>query len=140
MYDRIKASMEGSPLVNLASFIIILAGVIYAKSIITPILLALFISIICAQPISWLEKKKIPRGFALIIVLLGMIIIFSGFAFVIGEAISSFSSNLSEYEASLTNISNDYIRSLNDRGFKIPFDQLSNLFQPGKILEYTASV
>ena len=132
--------MEGSPLVNLASFIIILAGVIYAKSIITPILLALFISIICAQPISWLEKKKIPRGFALIIVLLGMIIIFSGFAFVIGEAISSFSSNLSEYEASLTNISNDYIRSLNDRGFKIPFDQLSNLFQPGKILEYTASV
>jgi predicted PurR-regulated permease PerM len=114
--------------------------VIYAKSVITPILLALFISIICAQPISWLEKKRIPRGVALIIVLLGMIILFSGFAFVIGGAISSFSDNLPKYEASLTTISNDFIGSLNDSGFKIQPDQLSNLIQPGKILEYTASV
>ena len=83
MYDRIKDSIEGSLIVNLAALTIILAGVIYAKAIIAPVLLALFISIICAQPISWLEKKKIPRGIALIIVLLGMIVLFSGFAFVI---------------------------------------------------------
>ena len=40
---------------------------IYAKSIITPFLLALFISIICAQPISWLEKKRIPRWLAILL-------------------------------------------------------------------------
>lgn len=76
MYDRIKGSMDGSIVVNLAAFVIIIAGVVYAKSIITPILLAVFISIICAQPISWLEKKNIPRGVALVIVLMGMIILF----------------------------------------------------------------
>jgi AI-2 transport protein TqsA len=140
MYNRIKGSMDGSPLVNLAAFIIILAGVMYAKSILTPILLALFVSIICAQPISWLEKKKVPRGVALIIVLLGMIILFMAFGFVIGGAISSFSGNLSKYEASLTTISHDFIDSMNDRGWKIQSDQLSNLIQPGKILEYTATV
>jgi predicted PurR-regulated permease PerM len=140
MYNRIKSSLEGSLIVNLAALIIILAGVIYAKAIIAPILLALFISIICAQPISWLEKKRIPRWIALIIVLLGMIVLFSGFAFVIGGTISSFSGNLSKYEASLTTMNNDFIGSLNEQGLKIQSDQLSNLIQPAKILEYTASV
>ena len=140
MYNKIKGSMDGSIVVNLAAFIIIIAGVVYAKSIITPILLAVFISIICAQPISWLEKRKIPRSVALIIVLLGMIILFSGFGFVIGGAISSFSGNLSKYTDSLTTISNDFVASMNDRGWNIKSSQLSNLIQPGKILEYTASV
>src|SRR5664279_447665 len=140
MYNRLKGSIEGSMVVNLAAFIIILAGVIYAKSIITPFLLALFISIICAQPISWLEKKKIPRGFALIIVLLGMIILFSGFALVIVGTISSFSGNLSKYETSLTEINDGFIDGLNGMGLKINSDQISNLVQPAKILEYTASV
>ncbi|MBK6283683.1 MAG: AI-2E family transporter [Draconibacterium sp.] len=58
--------------------VIIFAGVIYAKVIIAPILLALFISIICIQPISWLEKKRIPKWIAIMIVILGLILIFSG--------------------------------------------------------------
>src|SRR5664279_1530018 len=102
MYNKIIGSVEGSPLVNIAALIIIFAGVIYAKSIITPFLLALFISIICAQPISWLEKKRMPRWIALIIVILGLILLFSGFSFLIGGTLSSFSSNVSKYESSLT--------------------------------------
>ncbi len=90
MNKKIIGSMEDSPIVNIAALIIIFAGVIYAKSIITPFLLALFISIICAQPISWLEKKRMPRWLALIIVILGMFVLFSGFAFLIGEYIIIF--------------------------------------------------
>jgi len=83
MDKRLIGSGDGSPVVKIAALIIIIAGVIYAKSIITPFLLALFISIICAQPISWLEKKRIPRWIALISVILAMVILFSAFAFVI---------------------------------------------------------
>ena len=130
---------EGSPIVNIAALIIIFAGVIYAKSIITPFLLALFISIICAQPISWLEKNRIPRWLALIIVILGLIVLFSGFTFMIGGTVSSFSGNLSKYESTLTTISNSFIQYLNEQGLKIPKNEISNLVQPAKILEYTAS-
>ena len=139
MNNKIIGSMEGSPVVNIAALIIIIAGVIYAKSIITPFLLALFISIICAQPISWLEKKRIPRWIALIIVVLGIVVLFSSFAFLIGGTLSSFSGNLSKYESTLTTIINSFIQSLNEKGLNIPQDQVSNLVQPAKILEYTAS-
>lgn len=131
--------MEGSPLVNIAALIIIFAGVIYAKSILAPFLLALFISIICVQPISWLEKNRIPRSLALIIVILGLIVLISGFTLLIGGSISSFSGNLSKYESTLTDISNSFIQYLNDNGIKVPHDQLSNLIKPAKILEYTAT-
>jgi predicted PurR-regulated permease PerM len=139
MNNKSIGSMEVSPIVNIAALIIIFAGVIYAKSIITPFLLALFISIICAQPVSWLEKKRIPRWLALIIVILGLIVLFSGFTFLIGGTLSSFSSNLSKYESTLTTINNSFIQFLNDKGLKIPQDQIIKLIQPAKILEFTAS-
>jgi AI-2 transport protein TqsA len=140
MNSKINGLTGNSSLVNVAALVIIIAGVIYAKSIITPILLALFISIICAQPISWLEKKNVPRWLALIIVIFGLIFLFTGFAFLIGGTVSSFSGNLSKYESSLSEISKSFLEYLKDNGIKIPADQLTNLIQPAKILEYTASV
>jgi predicted PurR-regulated permease PerM len=139
MVNKIIRSIEGSSLVNAAALIIIFAGVIYAKSIVTPFLLALFISIICAQPISWLEKKRIPRWLALVIVMLGSFILFSGFAFLFGDTLSSFSGNLSKYESTLATISNSFIQYLNEKGLNIHQDQISTLVQPAKILEFTAS-
>ena len=94
MNNKITGSIKGFPLVNIAALIIIFAGVIYAKSIVTPFLLALFISIICAQPVTWLEKKRLPRWAALIIVIFGMIVLFSGFAYLIGGTLSSVRFNL----------------------------------------------
>jgi predicted PurR-regulated permease PerM len=131
--------MEGSPVIKLAALIIIIAGVIYAKSIIVPFILALFISIICAQPITWLEKKKIPKWLALIIVISGLILLFSGFSIFIGGTLASFSSNVSEYKSTLKTIIISFIQCLNEQGLNIPQDQVSNLVQPEKILEFTAS-
>lgn len=138
MNNKSIVSFTGSPVINVAALIIIMAGMIFAKTIITPFLLALFISIVCAQPISWLEKKRIPGWLALIIVILGLIILFSGFAFLIGGTVSSFSSNVSKYEATLTAISNTFIRFLNEKGLKISPAEVSNYIQPARILEYTA--
>jgi AI-2 transport protein TqsA len=70
---------------------------------------------------------------------MGLIVLFSGFTFMIGGTLSSFSGNLSSYESTLTTISNSFIQFLNEKGLRIPKDQISNLVQPAKILEFTAS-
>lgn len=131
-------STEDSPLIKLAALIIIFAGAIYAKSIIAPFLLALFISIICMQPIYWLEKKRIPKWLAIIIVIVGLILLFLGFSALIGGTLSFFLSNVSKYESTITTISKSVIQFLNDKGLKIPEDQLSTLIKPEKILEFTS--
>ena len=134
------AVTSSSPVIKFAALIVIFAGVVYVRSIITPFLLALFISIICEQPISWLEKKKIPRWLALIVVLLGLISLFFGLTFVIGGTLASFSSNVSKYESTLATISKSFIQFLNEKGIDIPKDQASNIVQPMKVLEFTASI
>jgi predicted PurR-regulated permease PerM len=133
-------SNESSSLVKVAALIIIFAGVIYAKSFITPLLLAVFISILCAKPISWLEKKRIPKWISLIIVMFTLVLLFSGFSFLIGGTISSFSNNVSKYGSSLTAIINSFIQLLNEHGLNIAKDQVPTLIQPARILEFTASV
>lgn len=132
-------SNKSSSVVNFAAIIIIMAAVIYAKSIITPLLLALFISIICVQPISWLEKKGAPKWLALITVILGLILLFTGFSILIGGTVSSFSSNVSKYGSTLTAIFDSFIQFLHENGINIPKEQLSALIQPGRILEFTAT-
>lgn len=131
-------SIESSPLLKLAALVIIFAGVIYAKVIIAPILLALFISIICIQPISWLEKKRIPKWIAIIIVILGLFLIFFGFTSLMGGTLSFFLGNVSKYESTITAISITTIQLLNENGFNIPEDQITKLIQPEKIQEFTS--
>ncbi|MCX6231243.1 MAG: AI-2E family transporter [Bacteroidetes bacterium] len=127
-----------SPIIIIAALIIIFAGVLFAKAIINPFLIALFVSIICAQPISFLQKKKFPKWLALLIVILSLILLFSGFTFLIGGTLSSFSGNVSKYTTALKTISNTFIQYLNANGIKIPQDQMLTVFQPEKILEFTA--
>jgi predicted PurR-regulated permease PerM len=137
MNRKITGSLDGLPLVNIAALVIIFAGVVYAKAIITPILLAFFISIICVQPISWLEKKGTPPGIALLIVMVGLLLFFSGFSLLLGGAISSFTGNLSKYQSALVNMSDSFIKYLNEKGLNVSTDEITNLIHPEKVLEYT---
>ena len=68
-----------------------------------------------------------------------MFVLFSGFAFLIGNTLSSFSGNLSKYESTLTTISNSFIQFLNEKGLNINQEKISALVQPAKILELTAN-
>jgi AI-2 transport protein TqsA len=136
MNDSIQK--QSLTVLKFAAFIIIIAGIIFAKSIIVPFLMSLFISIICAQPVSWLVKKKVPKGVAVLIVLIGILAIFFGFGYMIGGAVSSFTSNAPKYSASLNTISDSFIHFLNGHGIEVSGQHFSKLFEPSMILNFTA--
>lgn len=120
-----------------AGIIIIIAAMYFARSIIMPVLLALFITIICAQPILWLEKKKVPQGLAVIIVLIGILSIFFGLGYLIGNGISTFTADTSSYETKLKSIVDSFVKFLNDYGINITKDQFPNLTDPARIIKYS---
>ncbi len=47
-------------LIHLAAFVVVVAGIMAAKSILMPFLLASFLAIICAPPLYWLRSKGFP--------------------------------------------------------------------------------
>jgi AI-2 transport protein TqsA len=124
-------------IIKVAGLVIITAGVIYAKEIIAPFLIALFISIITAQPILWLEKRKVPRVVAVILALIGVLAIFFGIGYLLGNALTSFIKNAPVYEASLKVITDSFINFLNNNGFDVSRDVFPDIFDPTKIFRFT---
>ncbi len=50
-----------------AAFVVILAGLRAVSHIVTPILLAAFLAIICAAPLSWAKQRHIPGSLAILV-------------------------------------------------------------------------
>ncbi len=122
----------------LAATIVIIAGIMASTDIVLPILLALFLSIICIQPISFLEKRKIPYGVSMLIVLAGLGIVFIILGGIIGNSLSGFLNDAPIYEDKLRQTAMDIIDTLNEYGASINTEQLVDFIDPGQVLSFTA--
>jgi len=127
-------------IVNFAAFIIVIAGIMYGASIVTPLLMALFISIICAQPIMWLQKRKVPQVIAITLVFMLIVVVFIGFGKLISTSLSSFSENISVYEKNLDEIAGSILNFIESKGLHISSDKMGDMFAPSKIMRLTAGI
>ena len=127
-------------MVILASFVIIVAGMKAAESIIVPFLLALFIAIIALPPLLWLQQKRVPIVLALTIVILIFLAFIFLIGFLIGTSITDFTANLPLYEQKLQNQTQALISWLVERKFIEPDFQISNAFKPAVILDIAGNV
>jgi AI-2 transport protein TqsA len=122
-------------LVILASFVIIVAGMKAAESIIVPFLLAVFISIVTSPPFFWLQKKGIPKGIALLFVILFFLLVISSIGVLIGASVTDFTTKLPFYEAKLQDQTQAIITWLTEKRFIEPDFQLSKAFNPASVLQ-----
>ena len=135
MTDRENSSSKTFQLMLiLASFVIIVAGMKAAESIIVPFLLALFIAIIALPPFVWLQQKKVPKVIALLIIILCFLAFIFLIGLLIGTSINDFSSTLPLYQQKLQNQTQVLISWLIEKEFIEPDFQISNAFKPGVIL------
>ncbi len=123
----------------IASIIIIIAGIVFAKSVILPFILSVFISVICMQPISWLEKRKVPYSLAIFIVLLAVVSVLLLLGGILGNSITNFMREVPKYEQNLQQIFSGVFEHLNALGVKIDSPQLLDLIDPGRIISFTTS-
>ncbi len=128
----------GFGIVTIASVVIILAGVKSASVIIVPFLLALFISVTISPFYLWLQSKGLPQGFALaatIVVLFGVI---GTLIMFLGSSIQNFTHNAPVYEQKLRSDLVHYLLALENKGIKIPKDDIIQMFATDSVIEYIA--
>ncbi|MGV6989568.1 AI-2E family transporter [Testudinibacter sp. P80/BLE/0925] len=85
-----------------AAVIIILAGVKAAADIIAPLLLALFISIICSPLVGKMMHYKVPQWLAITLLLCFIFMIFSVFGTLVGASVNEFTASMPQYKELLT--------------------------------------
>ena len=127
-------------MVSLAAFIVVIAGTMASVSVITPVLLALFISIISVQPVLWLHKRKVNHTLAVFIVIIGVMGLFVGFGAVLGNSVNNFVKDAPHYANQLRDMGEGIVQFLNAKGLNISQDNWDGNIDPGQVLNYTANL
>ena len=102
MDDNVKQPAKAPGLLILASFIIVVAGMRAASSILVPFFLAVFIAVICAPPMFWLQRKGVPKVLALLLILVAILFVGLLFGALIGPSLNHFLSSLPDYQERLS--------------------------------------
>jgi predicted PurR-regulated permease PerM len=125
---------------GIAAFVIILAGMKQAQSFLTPFLMALFIAIICAQPILWLKKKNVSSGLAVLIVIVGLLAVYTGLNWLVGSSLSLFIRDASKYSENLKELTESAGGFFSKRGINIAVFGGAGSMDPAKVMEHTRTV
>ena len=125
---------------GLASFIIIVAGMKAATTIIVPFLLSAFIAILCAPAINALKSKGLPMWLALTVVVFTVALTGTIIISILGSSIQSFSSQLPEYQAKLQAEVGKLSSWLSARGFSWYDGELREYVNPGTALGFVGRV
>ncbi|MGS0729426.1 AI-2E family transporter, partial [Shewanella sp. 0m-11] len=77
-----------------AFIVVILAGIKAASPIVVPFVLSVFIAVICNPMISWMTRHRTPRGLAVLLLMVFIVLMGLWLASVVGTSINEFSKQL----------------------------------------------
>ena len=140
MDGHVKHAAKAPALLILASFIVVVAGMKAASSILVPFFLAVFIAVICTPPLFWLQRKGVPKVFALVIMLLAILLIGILFGALIGPPLSDFLKSLPDYQDQLTVHINSLIRWLRENGINVPAKEVPRTLNPGWVMDLAGGI
>jgi predicted PurR-regulated permease PerM len=121
-------------LLLIASFIVVIAGIKAAATLILPFLVAVFFALVSLPVLNWLQRK-IPTPVAVlatIVVALGVLV---GFAVLIGGSITNFTDQVPKYRARLEGLYTPVLELLSQWGLDVSQQTLSDLIDPGAAMD-----
>ena len=117
-------------LMGLAAFVIVVAGMKAAAPLLVPFLLALFIAIISAPALFWMQQKGVRPAFAIFIVtaiLLGAGLFVGS---VLAQSIPSFIQSLPDYSNRLQESLTSFCNWLKGKGIQVESQQIMQYLKP----------
>lgn len=103
---------------TVAVFFISLAGIYWMQTILNPLLMAIFITIVMIKPIAWLQKK-LPYSLVVTLTVLAFMALYLGFAQLISGSVSRFMESSDKYNDRLSELSASFSNLLAQNGIGI---------------------
>jgi predicted PurR-regulated permease PerM len=140
MNDNVTCAVKAPPLLILASFIIVVAGMRAASVILVPFFLAVFIAVICTPPLFWLQRKGVPKVLALVLILVAILVAGFLFGVLLGPSLNRFLSSLPDYQGRLAAQTAALISWLREKGLNLPQEIVADSFNPGWVMGLAGSI
>lgn len=121
-------------LFSFAAFVLVIAGLRAAGSIIIPFLLACFIALITSPAMIWMKKKGIRPSFAVFIIISTVLCALWVLVQIAGSSITQIAEEKDIYQIRLKQISEGWILWLTNKGIDVNSDTFNSLINPGKAM------
>ncbi|MBB1370102.1 AI-2E family transporter [Pseudoalteromonas sp. SR45-4] len=136
------ASLTGvnKSLIIFAALVIVLAGIKSASAIIIPFILAAFIAIICSPLIKFFARYRIPKGIAVIFVVLIIVGLGVSLGGLVGQSVNDFSQQLPQFKVKLKEEFVWLVDIASQYNILINKDQILSMFDPGKLVDVATNM
>jgi len=114
----------------IAALTIVIAGMRYATNIIVPMLLAIFISIICSYPLNKMRLRGVSKNLSIMIVVVCVFIIAFLLTFILGTSIGDFSDNMPLYQSKMEELLTNISTKLQRFGIDFDYTEWRQYFDP----------
>jgi AI-2 transport protein TqsA len=140
MEDKGKGPVKVPAILILAGFVIVVAGMKAANSLLVPFFLAVFIAVICTPPLFWLQRKGMPKVLALVFILVAILAVGLLFGALIGPSLSDFLSKLPGYQKQLSTHIGALVNWLREMGVNIPAREVPRTLHPGWVMDWAGGI
>jgi AI-2 transport protein TqsA len=127
-------------LLSAAAFVVVVAGMRAAEPVIVPFALSVFIAVVAAPPVFWLERRGLPKSLAMLSVLAALAGVGVALSALVGSSIRKFSRDLPIYKVRLSEETRGLIEWLRMHGVPVNQDDISQYFDPAAAIQLVADV
>ena len=138
MEDIGRGSNATRFLVITACFVIIIAGMRFASSILVPFLLSLFIAKICSPFLFWMQGKRIPKALAVVVIFVAIVGIGWLLLIFVSSSLNDFANALPAYQEGLAAKTASLVSWLQDHGVVISSQLVLDYFNPQRAMNMVA--
>jgi predicted PurR-regulated permease PerM len=121
-------------LIAAAAFIVVVAGMRAASSLVTPFLLAVFIAVVATPPLRELRSRGVPNWAAMLLVVLAIGGLGSVLAILVAGSLDGFRASLPEYQDRLKLLIDDLALWLDGVGLHTSREALQTYIDPARVL------
>jgi AI-2 transport protein TqsA len=140
MQNNHKRSSGVNFLFSAGAFVIVVAGMRSAESLLVPFLIAVFVAVICMPSLSWMQKKGIPAALAILIVVVGITLVGTAVTVLVGTSLDDFSRDLPVYQANLQAKAQMFITWFQQTGVTVPEEKVLDMLNPGAAMNLAAKL
>lgn len=117
-----------------ASLAVLISALRAAESIVIPLLIATFLTVICNPIVRWLGRHHVPSTLAILIVVITLMIAMLGAGAIVGTSIAELRSSLPTYQERFDSMFHSAAQRLDSYGVSSDMLRLEQVLNPGSLM------
>ena len=120
----------------ITGLVVITGGMMHAKAVLIPLMMAAFITIISSGPLSWFKEKGFPQWLALLVSLALFCLVTTLALLVVASSMKEFVHNIPEYQNTLQQQMEQFSAFLGSKGVHLEGKRIADIFNPSSAIKY----